>query len=246
MGINTIGIFPLRGSPPCCFTSPACLPATRCCASARSPGNHRLGGRQDHCRLPVGQGQAQSAIARGHHPLAKEIGTAMIERLWNNPRFMSAALPHKVFPPLVNCYREGGSFGFHIDNAVRQPRGSIERVRTDLSSTLFFSDPEDYDGGELEIEDTYGLQQVKLAAGDMVLYPGTESAQGQPGDPWRPLRGVLLDAEHDSRGQPAHPAVRDGQRDPATSDRRCARSPVADQLTGTCNTVAPLGRGRPA
>ena len=114
------------------------------------------------------------------HPLAKEIGTAMIERLWNNPRFMSAALPHKVFPPLVNCYREGGSFGFHIDNAVRQPRGSIERVRTDLSSTLFFSDPEDYDGGELEIQDTYGLQQVKLAAGDMVLYPGTSLHKVNP------------------------------------------------------------------
>lgn len=114
------------------------------------------------------------------HPLAKEIGTAMIERLWKNPRFMSAALPHKVFPPLINCYREGGNFGFHIDNAVRQARGSIERVRTDLSSTLFFSDPEDYDGGELEIQDTYGMQRVKLAAGDMVLYPGTSLHRVNP------------------------------------------------------------------
>lgn len=114
------------------------------------------------------------------HPLAKEIGAAMLERLWANPRFMSAALPFKVFPPLVNCYREGGNFGFHIDNAVRQPRGSHERVRTDLSSTLFFSDPEDYDGGELEIQDTYGLQQVKLAAGDMVLYPGTSLHKVNP------------------------------------------------------------------
>ena len=114
------------------------------------------------------------------HPLAKEIGAAMIERLWSNPRFMSAALPFKVFPPLVNCYREGGNFGFHIDNAIRQPRGSHERVRTDLSSTLFFSDPDDYDGGELEIQDTYGLQQVKLAAGDMVLYPGTSLHKVNP------------------------------------------------------------------
>ena len=114
------------------------------------------------------------------HPLAKEIGSAMIERLWSTPRFMSAALPFKVFPPLVNCYREGGSFGFHIDNAIRQPRGSHERVRTDLSSTLFFSDPDEYDGGELEIQDTYGLQQVKLAAGDMVLYPGTSLHRVNP------------------------------------------------------------------
>jgi len=107
------------------------------------------------------------------HPLAKEIGAAMIDRLWKNPLYMSAALPHKVFPPLVNCYTGGGSFDFHIDNAVRQPKGSPERVRTDLSATLFFSDPEDYDGGELVIQDTYGVQQVKLPAGDMVLYPGT-------------------------------------------------------------------------
>ena len=114
------------------------------------------------------------------HPLAKEIGAAMLERLWANPRFMSAALPFKVFPSLVNCYREGGNFGFHIDNAVRQPRGSHERVRTDLSSTLFFSDPEEYEGGELEIQDTYGLQRVKLAAGDMVLYPGTSLHKVNP------------------------------------------------------------------
>jgi PKHD-type hydroxylase len=107
------------------------------------------------------------------HPLAKEIGAAMLERLWKNPLFMSAALPHKVFPPLLNCYTAGGSFDFHIDNAVRQPKGSIERVRTDLSATLFFSEPEDYDGGELEIQDTFGTQRVKLPAGDMVLYPGT-------------------------------------------------------------------------
>ena len=107
------------------------------------------------------------------HPLAKEIGAAMLERLWQNPQFMSAALPHKVFPPLLNCYTAGGSFDFHIDNAVRQPKGSHERVRTDLSSTLFFSDPDEYDGGELEIQDTFGLQRVKLPAGDMVLYPGS-------------------------------------------------------------------------
>ena len=106
------------------------------------------------------------------HPLAKEIGAAMVDRLWKNPLYMSAALPHKVFPPLINCYTGGGSFDFHIDNAVRQPKGSTERVRTDLSATLFFSDPQDYDGGELVIQDTYGVQQVKFPAGDMVQPEG--------------------------------------------------------------------------
>lgn len=107
------------------------------------------------------------------HPLAHEVGAALLERLWNNSLFMSAALPNKVFPPLLNCYTAGGSFDFHIDNAVRQAKGSVERVRTDLSSTLFLSDPADYDGGELVIQDTFGTREVKLPAGDLLLYPAT-------------------------------------------------------------------------
>lgn len=107
------------------------------------------------------------------HPLVREISSEMLIRLWQNPLFMSAALPHKVFPPLFNCYTGGGSFDFHIDNAIRQVKNSVERVRTDLSATIFFSDPDEYDGGELVIQDTYGNQRVKLPAGDMVLYPGT-------------------------------------------------------------------------
>jgi len=113
-------------------------------------------------------------------PLAREIASAMLERLWQNPQFMSAALPHKVYPPLFNCYTDGGTFGFHIDNAVRQVRGSAERVRTDLSSTLFFSDPDEYEGGELVIQDTFGMQRVKLPAGDLVLYPATSIHQVTP------------------------------------------------------------------
>ena len=107
------------------------------------------------------------------HPLGREIAEAMVQRLWNNPLFMSAALPEKLYPPLFNCYTGGGHFGFHIDNAIRQVPGSAERVRTDLSATLFFSEPESYEGGELVIQDTYGTQRVKFAAGDLVLYPGT-------------------------------------------------------------------------
>ena len=113
-------------------------------------------------------------------PLAREISEAMLARLWQHPLFMSAALPHKVFPPLFNCYTAGGHFGFHVDNAVRQVRNSAERVRTDLSSTLFFSDPDEYDGGELVIEDTYGSQRIKLPAGDLVLYPSTSIHKVEP------------------------------------------------------------------
>jgi PKHD-type hydroxylase len=113
-------------------------------------------------------------------PLAREIADAMLQRLWQNPKFLSAALPNKAYPPLFNRYSEGGTFGFHIDNAIRQVRGSVERVRTDVSSTLFFSDPDEYEGGELTIEDTYGLRKVKFAAGDLVLYPGTSRHEVAP------------------------------------------------------------------
>ena len=96
--------------------------------------------------------------------------------------FFSAALPRKVFPPLFNRY--GGTanaFGNHVDNAVRYPPGGRgERVRTDLSCTVFLADPADYDGGELVIEDTYGAHRVKLAAGDAVLYPGTSVHRVEP------------------------------------------------------------------
>jgi PKHD-type hydroxylase len=113
-------------------------------------------------------------------PLAREISTAMLQRLWNNPLFMSAALPNKVYPPLFNRYSGGGSFGFHIDNAVRAIKGSPEQVRTDVSATLFFSEPDSYDGGELVIQDTYGTHRVKLAAGDLVIYPATSLHKVEP------------------------------------------------------------------
>ncbi|WP_342243185.1 Fe2+-dependent dioxygenase [Pseudomonas sp. OTU5201] len=113
-------------------------------------------------------------------PLAREISTAMLQRLWNNPQFMSAALPNKVYPPLFNRYRGGGTFGYHIDNAVRAIKGSPEQVRTDVSATLFFSEPESYDGGDLVIQDTYGSHRVKLAAGDLVIYPASSLHKVEP------------------------------------------------------------------
>jgi len=93
---------------------------------------------------------------------------------------VSAALPARVFPPLFNRYRGGHAFGTHVDNAIRQIPGTPHRIRTDLSATLFLSEPDEYDGGELQIEDTYGLHSVKLPAGDLVVYPSTSLHHVRP------------------------------------------------------------------
>ena len=108
-----------------------------------------------------------------HHPVAQELGDLILGALEANPLFTSAALPLRVFPPLFNRYQGGHAFGSHVDNAIRHVRGTRHRIRTDLSATLFFSEPGEYDGGELMIEDTYGVHSVKLPAGHMVLYPST-------------------------------------------------------------------------
>ncbi len=107
------------------------------------------------------------------HPAAQDLGQLVVQALQRSSLFISAALPLKVFPPLFNRYEGGQAFGSHVDNAIRQVPGTPHRVRTDLSATLFFRDPEEYDGGELCVEDTYGVHRVKLPAGDMVLYPST-------------------------------------------------------------------------
>jgi len=104
---------------------------------------------------------------------AREVGEIVLKALNGNPLFGSAALPARIFPPLFNRYVVGQGFGSHVDNAIRQVRGTGQRLRTDLSATLFLSAPEEYDGGELLIDDAYGPRAVKLAAGHMVLYPAT-------------------------------------------------------------------------
>jgi PKHD-type hydroxylase len=109
----------------------------------------------------------------GDSPAARDLGELILGALQRSPLFMSAALPLKVFPPLFNRYGGGHAFGSHVDNAIRQVPGTPHRVRTDLSATLFFVDPDGYDGGELVVEDTYGTHRVKLPAGDLVLYPST-------------------------------------------------------------------------
>jgi PKHD-type hydroxylase len=117
----------------------------------------------------------QSATAKVNRQLpedsaeAREVGALVLQALNANPMFVSAALPHTIFPPLFNAYEGGEHFGTHVDNAIRQ-RGNV-RIRSDLSATLFLEEPEAYDGGELIVEEMYGPQSVKLPAGDLVLYP---------------------------------------------------------------------------
>ena len=102
---------------------------------------------------------------------ARDLGDLILGALGRNPTFVSAALPLRVFPPLFNRYDEGMAFDTHVDNAIRFA-GSV-RFRTDVACTLFLTDPADYDGGELTVEDAYGEHAVKLPAGDMILYPAT-------------------------------------------------------------------------
>lgn len=113
-------------------------------------------------------------------PVTKQLGASIVAALERHPLFISAALPSKIFPPLFNRYKAGHAFGLHVDNAIRHVRNTAHRVRTDISATLFLSAPEEYDGGELAIEDTYGAQRVKLAAGDLVLYPATSLHRVEP------------------------------------------------------------------
>jgi PKHD-type hydroxylase len=114
------------------------------------------------------------------HPTSRQLGEMILAALQRNSLFISAALPLRVFPPLFNRYQGGQSFGNHVDNAIRQAPGGGMRIRTDLSATLFLAEPAEYDGGELMVEDTYGVHSVKLPAGDLVLYPSTSLHNVRP------------------------------------------------------------------
>lgn len=107
------------------------------------------------------------------HPLGKQLGDLIIDRLSRTPLFIAAALPLRILPPRFNRYEGGGTYGNHIDNAIFPIPGTPLRLRTDVSTTVFLSDPDEYEGGELIVEDTFGDQRVKLAAGDAIVYPGT-------------------------------------------------------------------------
>jgi len=156
----------------------------------------------EHCRTLLEHAQWEDGRATAGHlavrakrnlqlgqndPVAVEIGNLILDALGANPLFISAALPLKVLPPRFNRYEGGGEYGDHVDSAVLPIPGTPHRVRTDISATLFFSDPDDYDGGELVVEDTYGPRHVKLPAGHLVLYPGTSVHRVTP-----VTRGVRL------------------------------------------------------
>jgi PKHD-type hydroxylase len=128
----------------------------------------------------------QSARVKNNRQLAegdstaRKLGQEIVTALERNALFVSAALPSKIFPPLFNRYEAGEAFGNHIDNAIRQLAGTSQRVRTDLAATLFLAPPETYDGGELVIEDTFGVHVVKLPAGHLVLYPASSLHHVRP------------------------------------------------------------------
>jgi PKHD-type hydroxylase len=127
----------------------------------RVTAGHQSAKAKDNLQIPEGSAEA------------REMGDMIMGALERNPLFITAALPLRVFPPLFNRYEPGNTFGAHVDNAIRQVPGTPFRIRTDLSVTLFLSRPEEYDGGELMVEDVYGAHSVKLPAGDLILYPAT-------------------------------------------------------------------------
>jgi PKHD-type hydroxylase len=137
----------------------------------------------DSCAWEDGRSTAgtQSALVKHnqqlppHSEASRKLGSRIVTALTANPRFISAAIPLRIFPPLFNRYAaaEGHHFGIHVDNAVRGDHLTGIRIRTDLSVTLFLSEPDEYDGGELVVEDFYGSHEIKLPAGDVVLYPSS-------------------------------------------------------------------------
>ena len=115
-----------------------------------------------------------------HAELTRQLSDAVLDALARSPLFISAALPLKIYPPMFNRYGVGETYGLHVDNAVRVIPGTPTRIRTDLSATLFLSDPDEYEGGELRIEDKFGSHTVKLNAGDLILYPSTSLHKVEP------------------------------------------------------------------
>ena len=126
------------------------------------------------------QSQKQNRQLNVDSLVSRTLSDKILTVLARQATFVSAALPLKILPPMFNRYDSGDGYGFHVDNAVRIVPGSSIRIRTDLSATIFFSEPEQYEGGELEIESNCGNQLIKLGAGDMILYPSTSLHRVRP------------------------------------------------------------------
>ena len=176
---------------------------------------------------------AQSAMVKRNEQLppdsevARTLGNRVLSALTASPRFISAAIPLQIFPPLFNRYVASGGhhFGLHVDNAVRGDRLTGQRIRTDLSVTLFLSEPDEYDGGELVVEDLYGSHEIKLAAGDLVLYPASSLHLVTPGHT-RYAGGVFfLAAEHGTGCPRPQPDLRSRYLDPGPGGAAWARRP---------------------
>jgi PKHD-type hydroxylase len=148
-----------------------------------------------YCRDLLTQAQWQDGrVTAGHQAVAvksnlqlpldsaaaRDLGNLVLDRIGRSPLFIAAALPLRVLPPRFNRYEGGGAYGNHIDNALFRVPGADAYVRTDISSTLFLNEPDEYEGGELVVEDSYGEHRVKAAAGDMVIYPGTSHHRVTP------------------------------------------------------------------
>ncbi len=166
------------------------------------------------------------------HPAARQLGEMILAALGQNALFISAALPSRVFPPLFNRYQGGQSFGTHVDNAIRQVTGTGHRIRTDLSATLFLCHPEEYDGGDLVVEDTYGTHAVKLPAGHMILYPATSLHHVKP-----VTRGARLASFFWIQSMVRDDAERTLLFDLDTGIQRVAQEPVSVQLTGVYHNL---------
>jgi len=134
----------------------------------RVTAGHQSARAKDNLQIPEG------------HPISRQVGSTILQTLGKNLLFLSAALPLHVFPPLFSRYSGGQFFGTHVDNSIRQIPGTPHRIRTDLSATLFLAAPDEYEGGELTVEDTFGVRSLKLPPGHLVLYPSTRLHQVKP------------------------------------------------------------------
>jgi len=147
------------------------------------------------CRQALEAAQwADGKLTAGHNALAakhnlqlpaesktaQELGHLILDVIGQNPLFIAATLPLKVLPPTFNCYRDNGDYGNHVDNAIRSLPGTGHKLRTDISCTLFFSQPDEYEGGELVVEDTFGTRGIKLPAGHLLVYPGSSVHRVNP------------------------------------------------------------------
>jgi PKHD-type hydroxylase len=166
------------------------------------------------------------------HPASRQLGEMILTSLGANALFISAALPSRVFPPLFNRYQGGQSFGTHVDNAIRQVTGTGHRIRTDLSATLFLSHPDEYDGGDLIVEDTYGTHAVKLPAGHMILYPATSLHHVRP-----VTRGARLASFFWVQSMVRDDGARTLLFDLDTGIQRIAQEPASVQLTGVYHNL---------